>query len=103
MRIFGSVPLINGSGCGFGTQVHLHHSSQIKIHKEVTKQQKSRFFQIKIHKEVTKQQKSRFFLLFLLMMEVSGALSVLVTNGSGCGSGSPTLVFKEDFFCLGGR
>jgi hypothetical protein len=32
------------------------------------------------------------------MMEGSGAGSVLVTNGSGCGSGSPTVIFQEDFF-----
>jgi hypothetical protein len=27
-----------GTGCGFGKLVHLHHSSNIKSHKEVTKQ-----------------------------------------------------------------
>jgi len=26
----------SGPGCGFGTLVHLHHSSKIKSHKEVT-------------------------------------------------------------------
>jgi|LakMenE01Jun11ns_1017448.scaffolds.fasta_scaffold8438066_1 hypothetical protein len=50
--------------------VHLHHSSKIKS-----------------HKEVTKQKKSRFFLLFLLDDGRIG--SVLVTNGSGYGSGRP--------------
>ncbi len=33
-----------GSGCGFGKLVHLHHSSKIKSHKEVTKQYKPRVF-----------------------------------------------------------
>ncbi len=60
----------SGSGCGFGTLVHY-----IILQKEQR------------HKEVIKQYKSRFFLLFFLMMEGSGAGSVLVTNGSG----SPTL------------
>jgi hypothetical protein len=32
------------SGCVSGTLVHLHHSSKIRSHKEVTKQKKSRFF-----------------------------------------------------------
>jgi hypothetical protein len=54
--ILGSVPLTNGSGCGFApggpkafgsglkTLVHLHHSSKIQNQKEVIKHQKSRFF-----------------------------------------------------------
>ncbi len=33
-----------GSGCVFGKLVHLHHSSKIKSHKEVTKQYKPRVF-----------------------------------------------------------
>ncbi len=33
-------------GSGSGTLVHLHHSLKIKIHKEVTKKQKSRFFKL---------------------------------------------------------
>jgi hypothetical protein len=49
--ILGSVPLTNGSDAdpggpktyGSGTLVHLHHSSKIKSHKEVTKHKKSRF------------------------------------------------------------
>jgi hypothetical protein len=52
--ILGAVPLTNESGCGSGrpktygsngsgTLVHLQHSSKIKSHKEVTKQQQSRF------------------------------------------------------------
>ncbi len=67
--ILGSVPLTNGSGCGSGSgygscsfrqwpwrcqqkifkcllKVNLHHSSNIKSHKEVTKQKKSRFILI---------------------------------------------------------
>ncbi len=52
IRIPGSIPLRNVSGCGSGrpktygsgTLVHLHHSPKIKNHKEVTKQYKSRFF-----------------------------------------------------------
>jgi hypothetical protein len=44
IRILGSVPLTNESGCGpggqkthgSGTLVHLHHSLKIKIHTEVT-------------------------------------------------------------------
>jgi hypothetical protein len=42
------------------------------------------YFNDKSHKEVTKQYKPRVFLLFLLD---DGAGSVLLTNGSGCGSG----------------
>jgi hypothetical protein len=38
---------------------------------------------IKVIKEVTKQQKSRFFLLYLLDDGMFGSGSVLVTNGSG--------------------
>jgi hypothetical protein len=59
------------SVCGFGTLVHLHHSSKTKSHKEVTRQ--------------------GFSYYFCLMTEGSGAGpgSVLVTNGSGCGSGRP--------------
>ncbi len=38
IRILGTVPLTNGSGCGFLTLEHLHHSSKIKSHKEDTKQ-----------------------------------------------------------------
>jgi hypothetical protein len=74
IRILGSVPLTNGYGCGSGSgsfsfrqwpsrcqqkkkkflkffmltysflNIHLHHSSKIKSHKEITKQKKSRFF-----------------------------------------------------------
>ncbi len=75
-------------GSGSGTLVHLHHSSKIKSHKEVTKQQKSRFF----------------LLFFCLMMQCcgSGSGSVRIRNfwpdpdpirnrnkhfGSGFGSG----------------
>ncbi len=62
-------------GSGSGILVHLHHSSKKKS-----------------HKEVTKQKKSRFFLLFLLDdLEGSGtgAGSIRVTNGSGCGWAGP--------------
>ncbi len=39
IRILGSVPLTNGSGCrSYGSLVYLHLSSKIKSHKEVTKQ-----------------------------------------------------------------
>jgi hypothetical protein len=61
---------------GSGTLVHLCHSSKIKSHKEVTKQYKSRFF----------------YYFFCLMMEGSETRSVLVTNGSGCGSGRPNYI-----------
>jgi hypothetical protein len=54
--------------------VHFHHSSKIKSQKEVTKQLKSRF---------------GFSYYFSLMMEGSGAESVLVTNGYENGSGRP--------------
>jgi hypothetical protein len=58
MQILGSVPLslTNGTGsesCSFRQfyaysflMVHLHHSSKIKIYKEVTKEYNSRFFLI---------------------------------------------------------
>ncbi len=48
---------------------HLHHSSEIKS-----------------HKEVTKQYKSRFFLLFLLDDRRSGSGTFPLTNGSGSGT-----------------
>ncbi len=71
-----SVPRTKGSGrpknIGSGTLVHLHHSSKIKS-----------------QKEVTRQQKSRFFYYFCLMMEGFGVGSVPLTNGSGGGSGRP--------------
>jgi hypothetical protein len=51
IQILESVPLTNGFECESGrpknmehTLVHLHHSSKIKSHIEVTKQQKLRFF-----------------------------------------------------------
>ncbi len=59
IQILRSVPLTDRSGCGYGRRgpktkvsygsgfrilVHLHHSSKIKSHKKVTKQQKSRVF-----------------------------------------------------------
>ncbi len=55
-RIRGFVPVTNGSGSWYFRQwpssffadyflkLHLHHFSKIKSHKEVTKQQESRFF-----------------------------------------------------------
>ncbi len=82
--ILGSVPLTSGS-CYFrqwpsrcqhkfsfslscyaysSLKVHLHHSSKIKI-----------------HKEVTKQYKTRFFFIFCLLMVGSG--SVQINYGSG--------------------
>jgi hypothetical protein len=67
---------VYGSGSGFGKLVHLHHSSKIKNH--------------------NKLQNSRnqgFSYYFCLIMEGSwaifGAGSVLVTDGSGYGSGRP--------------
>ncbi len=55
---------------GSGTLVHSHHSSKRKSHKEFTKQYR---------------RNQGFSCYFCLMMIRSG--SVLVTNGSGCGSG----------------
>ncbi len=59
-------------GSWFGTLVHLHHSSKIKV--------------------INSLQNSRnqgFSYYFCLMMKGSGDGSVLVTNGSGCGSRRP--------------
>ncbi len=44
---------------------------------------------VKSHKEATKQKKLQFLLLFLLDMEGSGAISVLLTSGSGSNPGGP--------------
>jgi hypothetical protein len=55
IRILGSVPLTNESGCGFGTLVHIHLSSKKKS-----------------QKEVSKQSNQGFFYYFCLMMEGSG-------------------------------
>ncbi len=55
--------------------VHVHHSLKIKSRKEVTKQQKSRFFLI--------------FFCLLMTGSVSGAGSVQINYGSGCGSRRP--------------
>jgi hypothetical protein len=72
-KTYGSVP---GPGCVSGTLVHLHHSSKIKI-----------------MKKSQNWRNQGFSYYFCLMMEGSGvgpgAESVLVTNGSGCGSGKP--------------
>ncbi len=57
---------------GFGTRVHLHHSS---------KEKKS--------KKLLNSRNQGFSYYFFLMMEGSGAGSGLVTNGSECGSGRP--------------
>ncbi len=65
-------PTTSGSGCGFGTLVHLHHSSKIKSH---------------TLKKLQNSRNQGFSYYFCLMMEGSG--SVLVANGSGCGSGRP--------------
>ncbi len=67
IRILRSVLLTNGSECGSGrAENNLHHSSKIKS-----------------HKEVTNSRNQGFSYYFCLMMEGSGAGSVLVTNGSG--------------------
>ncbi len=61
------------------------------------------FSKTKSHKEVTKQEESRFFLLFCLMKEGSG--SVPRTNGYGSGrsktygSGSATLSITVSYHC----
>jgi hypothetical protein len=62
---------------------------------------------IKSHKEVTKQQKSRFFHIFCLLMEGSGSVQIITdtdpgglktyeSNGSGSGSGKLTETFLHD-------
>ncbi len=57
----------------YGTLVHFHHSSKIKIHKEVTKSRNKGFSDY-----------------FCLMMEgfQAGPGSELLNNGSGCGTGT---------------
>ncbi len=64
---------------GSGTLAHLHHSSKIKIHKEVTKQEKS----------------SSYYCCLMMERSGAGSGSVLMTNGSGRSkkyvSGSATL------------
>ncbi len=47
------------------------------------------YSQLKVKKKLQKSGNQRFSYYFCVMMEGSGAGSVLVTNGSGCGSGSP--------------
>jgi hypothetical protein len=61
---------------------HLHHSSTLKS-----------------HKEVTKKKKSRFFLLFLL--DDKWIWIRACDNGSGCGSGRPKniRIRKSGIFC----
>ncbi len=73
IRIRGSVPLTNESGSGscFFKKVHLLHFSKKKS-----------------LKEVTKQQKPRFFLLFLLDDRKIRIRTVPLTNGSVPVSGS---------------
>jgi hypothetical protein len=63
-------PKTYGSGCGF-EHWYFHHSSKIKSHKE----------------ELQNSRNHGFSYYFCLMMEGSG--SVLVPNGSRCGSGRP--------------
>ncbi len=71
---------------GFGTMVHLYHSSKIKSHK----------------KNLQNSRNQGFSYNFCFMVKGSGAGSV--TNGSGCGFaggpetyGSPTLVVDATF------
>ncbi len=85
MRILGSVPLTNGSGCGPGMP-KTYGSYRFR----------SRWGSGTLVKVIRKSQNRRnqvFSYYYCSMMEGSGAgsgaRSVLVTNGSGCGSGRP--------------
>ncbi len=79
----GSTPKCHGSatlpktywsyGSGFRTLVHLHHSSKIKSRKEANKNSRNQ----------------GFLTSFAWWWKVSEPDPVLVTNGSGCGSGRP--------------
>ncbi len=76
--ILGSVPLTNRYWCGSG------------MHKNIPYESGSETL-VKSHKAVTKYKQSRFFLVFLLDDggSAAGSRSILVTNGSGCGSRRP--------------
>ncbi len=50
------------------------------------------FFKEKVIKKLHYSRNQGFSYYFCLMMEGSGAWSILVTNGSGCGSGRPKTV-----------
>jgi hypothetical protein len=82
IRIHGSVPLTNEYGCGSGKPKNIC----IRIQNTGTFTHSSK---IKVIKKSQNSNKSRVCILFCLMMEGSGAGSVLLTNGSGCGSGRP--------------
>ncbi len=81
IRILGSVPLTNGFWCRSRMPKHIPYESY------GTGSECGSETLVKSHKEVTKQKKSRVFLPFFLDDEGSG--SVLVTNGSRCGSRRP--------------
>ncbi len=103
IRIRGSMPLTNGSGCGsgFGSGcgscyfiIDLQDANKKLIFKIAyayyfLKVHLHNFSKIKSQKEVTKQQKSRFFLFLCLMIEGTGSGSITLTSGSGSGSRRP--------------
>jgi hypothetical protein len=73
IQILGDVPLTNGSGCGSGMPKNYGSYGSGTLVKIIKKSQNGQGFSYYI----------------CLMMEVSGAGSVLVTSGSGCRSGRP--------------
>ncbi len=86
MRILGSVPLTNESGCGSGSPKNIG----IQIRNSCTF---TSFFKDKKSSRSFNSRHQGISYYFCLMMEGSGprAGSVLLTNGSGCGSGRPTI------------
>ncbi len=95
IRIRGSMPLTNGSRSGSGS---IFINDLQDANKNLIKKKKfSAYYFLKVlkhyllkkvksQKEVTKQQKSKFFLLFLLNVRRIGSGSIHLTNGSGSGS-----------------
>jgi hypothetical protein len=84
MRILGSVPLSNGSG--YGSERPKNIPRQDPTEPDLDADQEHWF---KVKKKSQNSKNQGFSYQFCLMMEGSGARSVLVTNGSGCGSGRP--------------
>jgi len=101
IRILGSGPLINGSGCWSGTLVHLHHSSKINFKKNSKRSKNPRFFwQIMLH-----DARIRSWIRKLWLTDTDadpGDPKIYWSYGSRCGSGSGSatlLIAILQFFC----
>ncbi len=94
VRILGSVTLTIGPGCGSGRAKKIR-ILWIRIRMRIRNTGTfTSFFKFKKIIMKIKNCRNQGFIYFCLMMEGSGAGSVLVTNGSG----SPTLLYRISLY-----